>query len=90
MGRTIPCLKLDTDVYNHPHACYDPILNYILDFDYEKWEPYLNDTTDSAKLLLNFSSFLSQPLFFEGTIPKQNVLFDFPLYYIGKYVTSLV
>lgn len=92
VGRTIPCTKMEfnhTEAwFNHPEACFDPILNYILDFDYERWEPYLNGSSKAADTLLKFSEDLQVFMLF-GTIPKQNVLFDLPVYYIGKYVIVL-
>ena len=86
---TIPCFREENSEV--PKQCYDPILNYILTFDAEKWRPVLNDIGDStADLLLNISQFSETfPYSVFGILPKQNILFDLPYYYIGKLVRKI-
>lgn len=70
---------------NYPVQCYDPILNFVFDFDREKWSSVLQDTgSPTAGLLLNLSEIPEAYPF--GILPKQNILFDLPYYYIGKLV----
>ena len=84
VGRTVPCFKNDSDGY--PTKCYDLILNFFLDYDANQWNKVLNDTTDNntVPLLLNITNSLNSTNALLGTVPKQDVLFDLPYYYIGK------
>ena len=83
VGRIIPCFRNETGGF--PEQCYDPVFNFLLDFDSEKWKDNLSDTGSTAQLLLNISKYVNNPLVANiGILPKQSILYDLPYYYIGK------
>ena len=84
VSRIIPCTR--DNLTGFPEDCYDPVINYALDFDGLKWMDKLYNINNVSQLLINISVAL-QFHFINGTL-QQDVLFDLPYYYIGKYVSK--